>query len=159
MRTDAHALQLNGSLTEATSWRRTVARATAVYVLYIIFCFSLESYGRHAFVVDRDSAIAQLEPRRAQLLAMTRKATAIAEMEAWLPYRTYTVGSVTAWAGLAVAASFFAVRRLRRGGLQILRIDQYVLAIVLSGSFTLLLGLIPPVLIQKAWERYPWLSW
>ena len=150
----------SGEVVRQTTWRTRVAAALTLYFAYLACCFCIESFGRHRFAVERDTAIQKLQPTRARLLAVTRKATALSELENWWLYRVYTVGSVTLWTVLAGATAISAARRLRRrSAMSVLGIDQYVIVIVLSSSPLMLLGLLPPLLLPLAWERFHWMSW
>ena len=130
------------------------------YLVYVGVCFAMESYGRHRFEVQRDSEIAQITERRAHLLALTRKASALAELEQWLPYKIYVVGSLVIWALLAVATGIAAFRTMvKKRTVAVVHFKLLAVGIALPSLFVLMLGVLPPLLVQKGWEKYPWLSW
>lgn len=154
------ATQAEGLRMERASRTQVVLWVTIGYLLYVGVCFVMESYGRYRFQVQRDSAINQITQRRAYLIAVAQKASALAGLDQWLPYRIYTVGSLAIWVALAIAAGVAAFRAMvRERGVQLLHIKILAFGIVLSSLFVLMLGVGPPLLIQWAWEQYAWLSW
>jgi hypothetical protein len=132
------------------------------YIIYASMCFAIESYGRHRFGVQRNDEIERIAERRPRLLAETRRATGLTELQEWLPHQLMATVSLVGSGLLGLVTGFFTVRALirsRRNRGSIVPIRLLAAAVAFPTLAVFLAGVLPLALAGTLWESQLWLTW
>ena len=147
---------------ERVSRTQIVLWCVAGYVIYVAMCLAIESYGRHRFGVQRRIEIERIVERKPRLLAETRRANALTELEEWFPYQVMMAMSLIGWGILGLAIGGVTLRALirsRRNRGLLVPIRFLALVVMLPTAAVFVAGVLPPLLARTLWETQFWLTW